>query len=117
VKNYHVAVKEEGNDLVFLRKIIPGATDKSYGIHVARLAGVPMKVTQRAKEILKEVENGSGIRGKDSAKYTQLMLFGSEEKKESPVVEELKKLNVDAMTPLEALNALAELRKKAGESK
>ena len=117
VKNYHVAVKEEGNDLVFLRKIIPGATDKSYGIHVARLAGVPMKVTQRAKEILKEVENGSGIRGKDSAKYTQLMLFGSEDKKESPVVEELKKLNVDAMTPLEALNALAELRKKAGESK
>ncbi len=115
VKNYHVAVKEEGNDLVFLRKIIPGATDKSYGIHVARLAGVPLKVTQRAKEILKEVENGSGIgRGKDSAKYTQLMLFGSEEKKESPVVEELKKLNVDAMTPLEALNALAELKKKVG---
>ncbi len=115
VKNFHVAVKEEGNDLVFLRKIIPGATDKSYGIHVARLAGVPLKVTQRAKEILKEVENGSAIgsRGKDSAKYTQLMLFDSEEKKESPVVEELKKLNVDAMTPLEALNALAELKKKA----
>ncbi|MGB8218242.1 MAG: DNA mismatch repair protein MutS [Candidatus Methanoperedens sp.] len=113
VKNYHVAVKEEGNDLVFLRKIIPGATDKSYGIHVARLAGVPLKVTQRAKEILKEVENGSGIgRGKDSAKYTQLMLFDSESQKESPVVEELKKLNVDAMTPLEALNALAELKKK-----
>ncbi len=116
VKNYHIAVKEEGSDLVFLRKIIPGATDKSYGIHVARLAGVPLKVTQRAKEILKEVENGSAIggRGKDSAKYTQLMLFGSEEKKESPVVEELKKLNVDAMTPLEALNALAEMKKKAG---
>lgn len=116
VKNYHIAVKEEGSDLVFLRKIIPGATDKSYGIHVARLAGVPLKVTQRAKKILKEVESGSGIggRGKDSAKYTQLMLFGSEEKKESPVVEELKKLNVDAMTPLEALNALAGLKKKAG---
>ena len=118
VKNYHVAVKEEGNDLVFLRKIIPGATDKSYGIHVARLAGVPLKVTQRAKEILKEVENGSSIRGrgKDSARYTQLMLFDSDDDmKESPVVEELKKLNVDAMTPLEALNALAELKKKAGE--
>jgi DNA mismatch repair protein MutS len=83
---------------------------------VARLAGVPLKVTQRAKEILKEVENGSAIgRGKDSAKYTQLMLFDSEEKKASPVVEELKKLNVDAMTPLEALNALAELKKKVGE--
>lgn len=116
VKNYHVAVKEEGNDLVFLRKIIPGATDKSYGIHVARLAGVPLKVTQRAKEILKEVENASAIgsRGKDSARYTQLMLFDSDNTaKGSPVVDELKKLNVDAMTPLEALNALAELKKKA----
>ncbi|MDD5614683.1 MAG: DNA mismatch repair protein MutS [Candidatus Methanoperedens sp.] len=115
VKNYHIAVKEEGSDLVFLRKIIPGATDRSYGIHVARLAGVPLKVTQRAKEILKEMENGSTItRGKDSARYTQLMLFGAEEKKDSPVAEELKNLNVDAMTPLEALNALASLRKKAG---
>ena len=116
VKNYHIAVKEEGSDLVFLRKIIPGATDRSYGIHVARLAGVPLKVTQRAKEILKEVENGSAItRGKDSARYTQVVLFGSEDKKDSPVVEELKKLNVDAMTPLEALNALAAMKKKAGE--
>nr|WP_096205440.1 DNA mismatch repair protein MutS [Candidatus Methanoperedens nitroreducens] len=114
MKNYHIAVKEEGNDLVFLRKIVPGATDRSYGIHVARLAGVPLKVTQRAREILKEVEDGSAIRrGKDSSRYTQLMLFGSEEAKESPVVEELKNLNVDAMTPLEALNALAALKKKA----
>jgi DNA mismatch repair protein MutS len=118
VKNFHVAVKEEGNDLVFLRKIIPGATDRSYGIHVARLAGVPLKVTQRAKEILKEVESASSIgRGKDSAKYTQMMLFGADNTvKESPVVEELRKLNVEAMTPLEALNALAGLKKKAGGS-
>jgi len=118
VKNYHVAVKEEGNDLVFLRKIIPGATDRSYGIHVARLAGVPLKVTQRAKEILKEVESASVIgRGKDSAKYTQLMLFDADNTaKESPVVEELKKLNVEAMTPLEALNTLAALKKKVEES-
>ncbi len=116
VKNYHIAVKEEGSDLVFLRKIIPGATDRSYGIHVARLAGVPLKVTQRAKEILKEVENGSAItRGKDSARYTQVVLFGTDDKKDSPVVEELKKLNVDAMTPLEALNALAAMKKKTGE--
>ncbi|MCZ7401359.1 MAG: DNA mismatch repair protein MutS [Candidatus Methanoperedens sp.] len=117
VKNFHVAVKEEGNDLVFLRKIIPGATDRSYGIHVARLAGVPLKVTQRAKEILKEVESASVMgRAKDSAKYTQLMLFDADNTtKESPVVEELKKLNVDAMTPIEALNALAALKKKAGE--
>lgn len=113
VRNYHIAVKEEGNDLVFLRKIIPGATDRSYGIHVARLAGVPLKVTQRAKEILKEMENeGTITRGKDSARYTQVVLFGQDEKKESPVVEELKNLNVDAMTPLEALNTLAGLKKR-----
>lgn len=116
VKNYHIAVKEEGSELVFLRKIVPGATDKSYGIHVARLAGVPLKVTQRAKEILKEVENGSAIsRGKDSGRYTQIMLFDSSDKKESPVIEKLRNLNVEAMTPLEALNALAELKKKAGD--
>jgi DNA mismatch repair protein MutS len=115
VKNYHIAVKEEGSDLVFLRKIIPGATDRSYGIHVARLAGVPLKVTQRAKEILKEMENGRTItKGKDSARYTQVVLFGQDEKKDTPIVEELKSLNVDAMTPLEALNALAAMKKKAG---
>ncbi|HLB72310.1 MAG TPA: DNA mismatch repair protein MutS [Candidatus Methanoperedens sp.] len=114
VKNYHIAVKEEGHDLVFLRKIIPGATDRSYGIHVARLAGVPARVTQRAKEILKEVENGSVIsRGKEGGKYTQLMLFDSTASKDSQLLEELRKLDVDAMTPLEALNALAELKKKA----
>ncbi len=114
VKNYHVAVKEDGCDLIFLRKIIPGATDRSYGIHVAKLAGVPIKVTQRAKEILKEVEDGSAIsgRGKDSARYTQLMLFDSEKNMESPVIDELKNLNVDAMTPLEALNTLAALKKR-----
>ena len=56
VKNYHIAVKEEGHELVFLRKIVPGATDRSYGIHVARLAGVPEKVIERANEILKELE-------------------------------------------------------------
>ncbi|VVB96949.1 DNA mismatch repair protein MutS [uncultured archaeon] len=116
VKNYHIAVKEEGNDLVFLRKIIPGATDRSYGIHVARLAGVPLKVTARAREILKELESESSIAGKGrgDTKYTQLILFDSENSvKESPVVEELKRLNVDAMTPLDALNALAALKKKA----
>ncbi|MCZ7356874.1 MAG: DNA mismatch repair protein MutS [Candidatus Methanoperedens sp.] len=113
VKNYHIAVKEEGNDLVFLRKIVPGATDRSYGIHVARLAGVPLKVTQRAKEILRETENGSAInKGRESSRFTQLMLFGPESGKESPILEELKNLNVDAMTPLDALNALAALKKR-----
>jgi len=118
VRNYHIAVKEEGHDLVFLRKIVPGATDKSYGIHVARLAGVPLKVTQRAKEVLSEVESESlGHKGKSSATYTQLMLFdpgSSEALQPNPVVETLKELNIDDMTPLEALNKLHELKKQAG---
>ncbi|MCD4815919.1 MAG: DNA mismatch repair protein MutS, partial [Methanosarcinales archaeon] len=118
VRNYHIAVKEEGHDLVFLRKIVPGATDKSYGIHVARLAGVPLKVTQRAKEVLSEVESESlGHKGKSSATYTQLMLFdpgSSEALQPNPVVETLKELNIDGMTPLEALNKLHELKKQAG---
>jgi DNA mismatch repair protein MutS len=118
VRNYHIAVKEEGHDLVFLRKIVPGATDKSYGIHVARLAGVPLKVTQRAKEVLNEVESESlGHKGKSSATYTQLMLFdpgGSEALQLNPVVETLKGLNIDGITPLEALNKLHELKNQAG---
>ena len=122
VKNFHIAVKEDGHDLVFLRKIVPGATDKSYGIHVARLAGVPLKVTQRAKEVLHEVESESlGHKGKRNATYTQLMLFdpGNSEATPSqpsrqphPVIETLEGMDVDNMTPLDALNALSRLKKQ-----
>ncbi|MBE0523559.1 MAG: DNA mismatch repair protein MutS [Methanosarcinales archaeon] len=117
VKNYHIAVKEEGHDLVFLRKIVPGATDKSYGIHVARLAGVPLKVTQRAKEVLEEVESESiGQKGKRGARYTQMMLLGPENSLSSPpepIIESLKEMELEKMTPFEALNTLYELKKKA----
>ncbi|WP_135606577.1 DNA mismatch repair protein MutS [Methanococcoides sp. NM1] len=128
VKNYHIAVKEDGDDLVFLRKIVPGATDKSYGIHVARLAGVPHKVTQRAREILQDIEDESSIskessskggRRKRSAQYTQLMLFdpeGSAPVEKDPVVEELKGLDVNNMTPMDALNKLCELQKRTGKN-
>lgn len=131
VKNYHIAVKEEGHELIFLRKIVPGATDRSYGIHVARLAGVPEKVIERANEILKELErenvleeaeggeNGKKRKSKASTRYTQMMLFdpGSssgnqlEENRPSPVEVALKKLNVEEMTPIEALNKLHELKR------
>jgi DNA mismatch repair protein MutS len=131
VKNYHIAVKEEGHELVFLRKIVPGATDRSYGIHVARLAGVPGKVIERANEILKELEKESVLeeiedsgkgkkkKGKATARYTQMMLFepGSsggiivQENKPGPVEEALRKLNVEEMTPIEALNKLHELKR------
>jgi DNA mismatch repair protein MutS len=125
VNNYHIAVKEDGHELVFLRKIIPGATDKSYGIHVAQLAGVPHKVTQRAKEILHDIENESYIngyenkrnrKGRENAKYTQLILFDSNDAagkdKTHPVLEELKGLDINGTTPMDALNLLYELKKK-----
>ncbi|MDD3246915.1 MAG: DNA mismatch repair protein MutS [Methanosarcina sp.] len=134
VKNYHIAVKEDGHELVFLRKIVPGATDKSYGIQVARLAGVPEKVIERANEILKELERenvfeeaeddetGKKRKSKASARYTQMMLFdpgsgsGNSERTKglSPVEAALKKINVDEMTPIEAMNKLHELKKLLG---
>ncbi len=131
VKNYHIAVKEEGHELVFLRKIVPGATDKSYGIHVAKLAGVPEKVIERANEILKELEranvleeaedsvSGKKKKNKATARYTQMMLFDpgnsggipAQVNQPSPVEEALKKMNVEQMTPIEALNKLHELKR------
>ncbi|WP_407283383.1 DNA mismatch repair protein MutS [Methanolobus sp. WCC1] len=126
VKNYHIAVKEDGDDLVFLRKIVPGATDRSYGIHVARIAGVPHAVTSRAKEILEDIEDecmlseedrkGSKKKQRSSSKYTQVILFDQDasygESTPDPVVEELKKLDINSMTPIEALNKLNELKGK-----
>jgi DNA mismatch repair protein MutS len=120
LRNYHIAVKESGDDLVFLRKIVPGATDRSYGIHVARLAGVPHKVTQRAKEVLQNIENDGSIggktgKGKSGARYTQLLLFdpdGQEEASNDPVIEEIRGLDINAMTPIDALNKLNEIQKK-----
>lgn len=131
VKNYHIAVKEEGHELVFLRKIVPGATDRSYGIQVARLAGVPEKVIERASEILRELErenvleeaeddnNGKKRKSKATARYTQMMLFdpgnsggnSAEVNRSGPVEAALRKLNVEEMTPIEALNKLHELKR------
>jgi DNA mismatch repair protein MutS len=128
VKNFHIAVKEEGDDLVFLRKIVPGATDKSYGIHVARIAGVPLSVTKRAREILEDIENESAIsmndtkagkKHRNNAKYTQLILFdqatSEKESKPHPVVEELRELDVNSLTPLEALNKLSQMKNRLSE--
>ncbi|MDW7732303.1 MAG: DNA mismatch repair protein MutS [Methanolobus sp.] len=125
VKNFHIAVKEDGDDLVFLRKIVPGATDKSYGIHVARIAGVPHAVTSRAREILEDIENGSAIAMNDNrngkkhrsnAKYTQVILFdqnaSGEEQEMHPVVEELKAMDINSLTPLEALNKLSQIKSR-----
>ncbi len=114
VKNYHFAVKETKNEVVFLRKLIPGATDKSYGIHVARLAGIPKKVTERAESILTETMNRDVPSGTRPQRYTQILLFDNDSTTttaaQHPVLDELSCINPDEMTPLQALAKIAELR-------
>ncbi|UCC90878.1 MAG: DNA mismatch repair protein MutS, partial [Dehalococcoidia bacterium] len=112
VKNFNVAVAEEGGKVIFLYKIVPGGVDKSYGIHVAQLAGLPKSVVHRAREVLEELEGAKPSpkrRGKEVAQ--QLSFLGQK----SPVAEELEKLDIDSLTPLEALTKLYELQKKAKE--
>lgn len=114
VKNYSIAVKKRGDSITFLRKIIPGAADRSYGIEVAALAGVPSEVTSRAKEILKMLESESDELKPHNTEAaplggTQLSLG------ESVLAEELRRLDVTTLTPIEALNKLYELASKAKE--
>ncbi len=105
VRNYNVAVSEEGGQVVFLHRIMPGGADKSYGIHVAELAGLPRPVINRAQEILAQLEAESGQNGAGAARQPpgrQLVLFPERD----PIREELRALDVSSMTPLEALNKL-----------
>ncbi|MEE8472877.1 MAG: DNA mismatch repair protein MutS [Dehalococcoidia bacterium] len=118
VRNFNVAVMEEGDRVVFLHKIVPGGSDRSYGIHVAQMAGLPRAVIGRAEEVLGELEgdrggSGQAARGRrpPARPSPQLPLFGEK----SPLLEELAKLDVDSLTPLEAITKLYELKKKLGE--
>lgn len=125
--NYHVAVQECEDRIVFLRKIVKGDTDKSYGIHVARLAGLPEQVVERAKTVLQKLEGSGdervvmGTRAKRSDAEVQFLLFeptprDSKQKASAPpppppALEELKALDLNALTPLDAINELARLKK------
>jgi len=102
VRNYNVAVSEEGGKVVFLHKIIPGGADKSYGIHVAELAGLPRAVIHRAQEILMNLQ-ADAARGRPAAP-SQLTLFPDQ----NPLLEELERLQLEELSPLEALNLLYE---------
>lgn len=118
VKNYCISVKEHGEDVIFLRKILPGGADKSYGVHVARLAGIPPQVVTRAHEIQARLEvsdiNQESIshhileKRKKQDKQTDLFHLGQDE-----LMEELKNLDVYALTPMDAMNTLFRLREKA----
>jgi len=112
VRNYNVAVAEEKGKVVFLRRIVPGGADRSYGIHVAQLAGLPKPVIHRAEEILQELQQEARAPGsvRRTIEVRQLPLFAVSH----PALEELQRLDVSAMTPLEAISKLYELQKKAG---
>ena len=128
VNNYCIAVKEKGDDIVFLRKIVKGGADKSYGIQVAKLAGVPDNVIQRAKEIIHqlvdaditqrvheiEVVQGSAVKKKpvtyDEVDMEQMSLFDTV--KDDDILKELKELDISNLTPLDALNTLNRLQSK-----
>lgn len=134
VDNFSIAVKKRGDEITFLRRIVKGGADRSYGIEVAALAGVPKSVVKRAKEILAELESGqhpgccNGAVGKyagetaDTAVYSesakdetenegvQMSLMSGEQ---NPVIKILKALDIDTLTPIEAMNALYELKKQA----
>ena len=127
VKNYSIAVREWNDEIIFLRKILEGSADRSYGIQVARLAGLPIDVIERAKEILSNLESGELnevgepkiahsditlpplLRGRQGGRVRQIDLFTTQA---GPVIAELLGADILNMTPLEALNKLHELKKK-----
>ena len=108
VKNYNIAIKKRGEDLVFLRKIIPGGADRSYGIEVAKLAGLPKEVVSRAKKILEELEaGGSYIPPREEREQVSLDAIG-----EAEVLDALRRAQPDTMSPIEAMQLLYDLKKK-----
>ncbi len=121
VKNYNVAVREWGGEIIFLRKVVEGGTNRSYGIQVARLAGLPAKVIDRAKEILSNLERGEfdsmGLpkiaKSKVATSKPKIPIQPSLFSQPDPIRSELKKIDPDQMTPIEALHILNELKKKA----
>jgi DNA mismatch repair protein MutS len=116
VKNYHVSVKETAGGIVFLRRVEPGAADRSYGIEVAKLAGLPNEVIERAREVLAEHESAEQRVTEQLASDelrphppAQLTIFTP---LSQPVLEKLREVDLNRLTPLEALNLLAELKKQ-----
>jgi len=114
IVNYNIAAKKRGDGIIFLRKIVRGGTDDSYGIEVAKLAGVPSEVVKRAKQILAEIESGSAVSVKGSKReeiremdlFTQLVSTN-----ESEVADKIRATDINTLTPIEAMNLLFELKK------
>ena len=122
IKNFTVAIKEIGSQILFMRKLIPGGSEHSFGIHVAKLAGMPTQVIQRAEEILKqleaqhaqEVKQPSGATKKSNEKAMQLSFFQLNDPVLEQIHEELISIDINALTPVEALMKLNEIKKIIG---
>ncbi|MDQ1371271.1 MAG: mismatch repair protein MutS [Candidatus Thermoplasmatota archaeon] len=115
VKNYSMSVKEQGSEVVFLRKVVPGKANKSYGIQVARLAGVPHEVVGRAEQVLSRIEEENVLEVKAGKKtHEQAFLTPASDEVSSSVLDELRSVDLSSMTPMEAYVKLNALRKKAG---
>ena len=114
IVNYNIAAKKRGDDIIFLRKIIRGSTDDSYGIEVAKLAGLPNEVIKRAKEILATVEKTSRTLTTSNSNVAEEMesLITFEDITEKSVIEDIKKIDINSMTPVEAMNLLFELNNR-----
>ena len=115
VKNYSIAVKEKGEDIIFLRKIVPGGTDESYGVHVAKLAGVPQVVTKRANEILRSLERKSILGEKQQEKENKQAAAGQLDLynyKLAEIAHEIDKIDINELTPIEALNQIVKIKEK-----
>jgi DNA mismatch repair protein MutS len=122
IKNYHVSVKEVNNQILFLRKLVKGGTEHSFGIHVAEMAGLPKSIIKRSKEILQQLENTGNQNlsktsvnniGKEREGY-QLTIFQLEDPVLLQIRDQLKKIDINNLTPLEALNLLNEIKKISG---
>jgi len=109
IRNYNVAVAENGTQVIFLHKIVPGGTDRSYGIHVAQLAGIPRPVISRASEILAQLEATSGSTVKAEPTHSQQLTLFPET---NPLLNELKAIDLNTLPPIEALNILYEWRRR-----
>jgi DNA mismatch repair protein MutS len=109
IRNYNVAVSEVDNNVIFLHKIVPGGAEKSFGIHVAQMAGIPAPVITRANEILAQLESQSKqVELKDEKQPAQLTFFHEE----SPILDEIKKIDPNSLSPIEALNKIYQWKKE-----
>ena len=115
VKNYSIALKEKGEDIIFLRKIVAGGTDESYGVHVAKLAGVPQTVTKRSNEILRTLERKSILGSKEQEKENKKVAEGQLDMynyKLAEIAHEIDKIDLNSLTPIDALNTLVKIKDK-----